>query len=53
MNNTFTNVLLVVVLVLLIGFGVWYFTSREAVPPPSEGPGIELNIQGQGPAEGQ
>ena len=31
-NATFTNILVVIVLVLLVAFGVWYFTGRPAVP---------------------
>jgi hypothetical protein len=50
MNNTFTNVLLVIVLLLLVGFGVWYFTAREA--PPEDGASIELNLGGEERGEG-
>lgn len=42
MNNTSTNIIVVVILVLLVGFGVWYFTAREA--PVEQKEGIELNI---------
>jgi hypothetical protein len=43
--NTTTNIIVVVILVLLVGFGVWYFTSgRQA--PAEEGPAIELNVGG-------
>lgn len=41
-SNNFGNILLVIILVLLVGFGVWYFTERKE-PAPKEG-GIELNI---------
>ena len=44
MNNNFGNILLVVILVLIVGFGVWYVTMREAAPEP--GNGIQLNIEG-------
>ncbi len=32
MNNNFGNVLLVIILVLLVGFGVWYATGRQQAP---------------------
>jgi hypothetical protein len=44
MNNTnFGNIILVVILVLLVGFGVWYFTVRSAPAAPS---GIDVHIDG-------
>ena len=45
-TNTFGNVILVIVLVLIVGFGVWYFTGRSAPTPVNEGPGIQVDIQG-------
>lgn len=45
MNNSFTNVIIVIILVLLVGFGVWYFTSNGA-PQQEAGPSIELDLQG-------
>jgi hypothetical protein len=51
MNNTFTNIVLVVILVLIVGFGVWYVSGRE-VPQAEDTSGIQLNIGGDaGPSE--
>lgn len=47
MNSSFTNTLLVVILVLLVGFGVWYLTGNGAQKADtSSGPGIQLNVTG-------
>lgn len=46
MNNNFTNILLVVVLVLLVGFGVWYFTARNTPAPQPADSGIQIDIGG-------
>lgn len=43
-NSSFGNVILVIILVLIVGFGVWYFTARQA-PAPAEG-GIHVDIGG-------
>lgn len=48
MNNTTTNIVVVLILVLLVGFGVWYFTAGGRAPAEDQGPGIELNIRGTG-----
>ncbi len=50
-NNTFTNVILVVVLVLIVGFGVWFFTSGSTPMPAPTGEqgGINVNIEGTMP----
>ena len=42
-NNSFTNILLVVVLVLLVGFGVWYVTQQQEPEPQ----GIEVQFGGE------
>lgn len=48
-NNglTFTNMLLVIVLLLLVGFGVWYLAEGSRAPVPAENPGgLNVNIEG-------
>ncbi len=45
-NSSFTNVILVIILVLLVGFGVWYVTGRTAPAGDREGSSIDLNIRG-------
>lgn len=47
MNNTFTNTLLVIVLVLIVGFGVWYVTMRSQPEPSQGGAGIEVRLNGE------
>jgi hypothetical protein len=42
-NNTNT-ILLVVILVLIVGFGVWYFTKKPVAQ--KEAPGIHLDLTG-------
>lgn len=46
--NTATNIVAVVILVLLVGFGVWYFTARESVPEDSSEASLEVNLGGTG-----
>lgn len=46
-----TNTLLIIIVVLLVGFGVWYFTQNQAVPQ-EESNALEVNIGGnEEPAE--
>ena len=45
-NNNFGNTFLVIILVLIVGFGVWYFTSRTGAPAEPQGPGIQVDITG-------
>ncbi len=40
-----TNTLLIIIVVLLVGFGVWYFTNAEPAPV-EERSGIEINLEG-------
>jgi len=40
-----TNTLLIIIVVLLVGFGVWYFTSQQQVP--QEEPVFEVNLGGE------
>lgn len=42
MHNSFGNTILVIILVLLVAFGVWYFTSFNS--PNAQQGGLEVNI---------
>ena len=49
-----TNTILIIILVLLVGFGVWYFTSNQTTPAPTEdNNAIEVNLGGSGTPEGE
>ncbi len=50
MNST-TNIAVVVILVLLVGFGVWYFTAGQDMGEENPGASLEVNLGG-GEAEG-
>lgn len=43
-----TNTILIILLVILVGFGVWYFTAgRSTIAPQApveEGPDIEVDL---------
>jgi len=47
-TSSFTNIVVVTILVLLVGFGVWYFTSQKTPTQSEQGSGFELNINGSG-----
>lgn len=49
--NTTTNVVVILILVLLVGFGVWYFTAGEGRAPEPEGPALEVNLGGSAGGE--
>lgn len=53
-NATFTNVLVVIVLVLLVAFGVWYFTGQATPAPAPENNVLDVDIGGgvQPPEQG-
>lgn len=36
--------LLIVILVIIVGVGVWWFTSRQSVPQEKEKPGINVDV---------
>lgn len=44
MNST-TNIIVVIILVLLVGFGVWYFTAGQEAP--NDGGTLEVNLGGE------
>ncbi|MBP9816466.1 MAG: hypothetical protein KBD05_00310 [Candidatus Pacebacteria bacterium] len=49
-----TNTILIIILVLLVGFGVWYFTSNQSAPAPTEdNNAIEVNLGGGDAPEGE
>ncbi len=49
-----TNTILIIILVLLVGFGVWYFTSNQNVQAPTEdNNAIEVNLGGSDSPEGE
>jgi len=49
-----TNTILIIILVLLVGFGVWYFTSNQTAPAPTEdNNAIEVNLGGNDTPEGE
>lgn len=41
-----TNTLLIVLVVILVAFGVWYFAAQKSPVPQEESSGIEVNIGG-------
>lgn len=47
-NSNFTNILLVLILALLVGFGVWFFAGRGAPAGDggAAGPSLELDLRG-------
>lgn len=49
-GNTATTIIMVLVLVILVGFVVWFMTSRTGVAPApaSDGPSLELNVGSTG-----
>jgi hypothetical protein len=49
-NNSGVNtILIVVILVLIVGFGVWYFKGNMMGAPAEEpDAGLEVNIGGEG-----
>ena len=53
MNNTFTNIIVVVILVLIVAFGAWYFTAREAPVPEEPDAALELNFGGNEDTQNQ
>lgn len=53
MNSTITNTLLILLLLLLVGFGVWYISSERDVSQ-EDNASLELNIGGtSGEDEGE
>jgi len=44
MDMNTTNTLLIILVVLLVAFGVWYFASQPQAAPQEEG--IQVNIGG-------
>ncbi len=50
-NNSLTNMLIVLLLLALVGFGVWYFVKKPYVSRPVDdtndnGGSLEINIGG-------
>lgn len=41
------TVLLVIILLIVVGFGVWWFTMRNVTttPAPQQNPGINLDVK--------
>lgn len=38
------TVLLVIVLLLVVGFGVWWVTTKQGIEEPAPAAGIEINL---------
>lgn len=48
-NNSGVNtILIVVVLVLIVGFGVWYFMGGMDTPAEEPDAALEINLGGEG-----
>jgi len=45
-GNSTTNAILVIILVLIVGFGVWYVMDRRNAEEAADEPAIELNLGG-------
>jgi hypothetical protein len=45
-NNSTTNAILVILLVLVVGFIVWFVVGRRSVAPTDTSPNIEVNLPG-------
>lgn len=43
-----TNTLLILVLVIIVGFVVWYATAHQVKNEDTSGPSVELNLGGNG-----
>jgi len=43
-GNSTTNALLAILLVLIVGFGVWYVMDKRAAEKAVDEPVIELNL---------
>lgn len=53
-NNSGVNtILIVVVLVLIVGFGVWYFMNGMDTPAEEPEAGLEINIGTEGEGANQ
>ncbi len=46
MNSNTTNTILIILLVVIVGFGVWYFSMGRAAPAANDGPGLRVDIDG-------
>ncbi len=46
-NDSANTVLIVIILLILVGFGVWWFTMRGGVvtTPVQESPGINIDVK--------
>ena len=45
-GDSANTVLIVIILLILVGFGVWWFTMRGAVTAPAqENPGINIDVK--------
>ena len=55
-NNATTNAILVILLVLVVGFIVWFIVGRRDVAPTTGGTGPSINVdlggQGDGNTDG-
>jgi uncharacterized membrane protein YqiK len=40
-----TNTLLIIIVVILVGFGVWYFKGKEAQPEPQNGIQVQIGTE--------
>ncbi len=48
-NNSTTNAILVILVVVLVGFGVWYMTmryNRAPAPQETQDSGLQINVGG-------
>lgn len=47
-NSSINTLLIVVILVLIVGFGVWYFMGGKDTPVEEPDAGLEINLGGEG-----
>jgi hypothetical protein len=47
-NNATTNAILVILLVLVVGFIVWFMVGRNTVDTGTGGPTIDVDLNGGG-----
>lgn len=47
-----TNTLLIILVVILVAFGVWYFTEQRSAPMPEENSVIDVDLNGGGTEDG-
>jgi hypothetical protein len=51
-NNSTTNAILVILLVLVVGFIVWFVMGRDAAPVDDGGANIQVDLNGGGDNNG-